>query len=209
MEFVKEENLVLYHANVLNQCAYELSRTTNDRVRFAKLLEENLVWHLNDWALDEYKDHAATLMRCIDLYNQGKPSPTAEEIVQYTYNLAELITLNVQAEAEADAQAAKAFAKDEVNAEIKAFCANLGEKASDVVKGVKNALPDEIRNISKDEIRAAASSAGVAAKAAGTVLKGKAKTYGTAAANWFMSQLTQEFHPEEDEPTDGTDDKAE
>lgn len=204
MEFVKEENLIQHHVNVLNQCAYDLSKVTGDRVRFAERLEKDLVWHLNDWALDEYKDYVSTLMHCIDLYNQGKPSPSAEDIVQYTYNLAELISLNAQEQAKADAKAARDFAKDEVSADIKAFCANLGDKASEVMGTVKSALPEEIRNLSKDDIRAVAGSAGIAAKAAGTVLKGKAKTYGTAAANWFMSQLTQEFHPEEDETADGT-----
>lgn len=208
MEFVAEENMVQHHIAVLNQCAYDLSKVTDDRVRFAKILEDDLVWRLNDWALDEYKDHVATLMRCIDLYNQGKPSPTAQEIVKYTYSLAELISLNAKAQAEADAQAIKDFNKAEVKATVQAICSDFGTKVTEVMKDVKAALPEELSSISKDELKAAANSAGEVAKAAGTALKSKAKTYGTAAANWFMSQLTQEFHPDEDEPADGIDDNA-
>lgn len=119
MEYVTE-NLELHYATTLRKCVEdfreiihnmfqtrsftymtEFEDALKQNKRFNDVLEDDLVWTLNDWAIEEDEAFAKTILRCVDRFNDGKMS--SNELIAHVSKLADLMELRAKAKAEVEA----------------------------------------------------------------------------------------------------------
>lgn len=113
MEFVTE-NLEMHYAKTLRKFVSDCRQITHGmfqhqsftymtefedalkkNARFNKLVEEELVWTLNDWAIEEDEVFAKTVLRCVDRYYADEIS--SSELLSTVSKLAELMELRAEA----------------------------------------------------------------------------------------------------------------
>lgn len=113
MEFVTE-NLELHYAKTLRkfvdgcrQIKHEMfqhqsftymtqfEEALKKNARFNNLVEDELVWTLNDWAIEEDECFAKTVLSCVDRYYADKIS--SNELLSAVSKLAELMELRAEA----------------------------------------------------------------------------------------------------------------